>query len=173
MTLKEFKFIWRMEYGHRMWGRSIGVFYALPALVFWTKGYFSRGMKMRVLAFGTLIGVQGLMGWYMVKSGLEDRFHDPSDVPRVSQYRLASHLSFAFILYTLFLWSALDHLVPAQNIKSQLTNVAKRFRKLAHVTKGMIFLTAISGMLAEVIINIIKIFNFRFKVHLLLASTLV
>jgi heme a synthase len=145
MTLKEFKFIWQMEYGHRMWGRAIGAFYALPAAYFWTKGYFSRSMKARVLAFGALIGVQGLMGWYMVKSGLEDRFQGENDVPRVSQYRLATHLSFAFVLYSLFLWSALDNLMPAQTLKTQLTNATRRFRKFAHATKGMIFLTALSG----------------------------
>ena len=144
MTLEEFKFIFMMEYGHRMWGRAIGAFYTLPAIYFWTKGYFNKAMKIRVLAFGTLIGMQGLMGWYMVKSGLEDRFNSESDVPRVSQYRLAAHLSFAFVLYTLFLWSALDHLLPPQNIQ-QITKSALRFRKLAHVTKGMVFITAMSG----------------------------
>lgn len=145
MTLKEFKFIWMMEYGHRMWGRAIGAFYAIPALYFWSKGYFSKSMKIRVLAFGGLIGAQGLMGWYMVKSGLEDRFHGENDIPRVSQYRLASHLSFAFVLYTLFLWSALDHLIPAEPWIKKATASALKFRKYAHVTKGMIFLTALSG----------------------------
>lgn len=53
----------------------------------------------------------------MVKSGLEDRFHDPSDVPRVSQYRLMSHLGTAFVLYSLFLWNALAVSFPAQKIK--------------------------------------------------------
>lgn len=144
MTLKEFKFIWHMEYGHRMWGRAIGAFYAIPAAFFWYRGYFSRPLKFRVLAFGALIGIQGLMGWYMVKSGLEDRFHGENDVPRVSQYRLASHLSFAFILYSLFLWSSLSILIPA----TQVANVTKKminFRRFAHVTKGMVFLTALSG----------------------------
>ncbi|KAL5288665.1 COX15 family protein [Megaselia abdita] len=144
MTLEEFKFIYFMEYMHRMWGRGIGAFFALPAVYFWSKGYFSKGMKPRVLIFGTLIGLQGLMGWYMVKSGLEDRFHGENDVPRVSQYRLAAHLSFAFVLYTLFLWSSFDHLLPAQKL-SEVTKAASKFRKFAHVTKGMVFLTALSG----------------------------
>lgn len=144
MTLKEFKFIWHMEYGHRMWGRAIGAFYAIPAAYFWYKGYFPRPLKFRVLAFGALIGIQGLMGWYMVKSGLEDRFHEPSDVPRVSQYRLAAHLSFAFLLYTLFAWSSLGILLPAQRMAT-VTKQMSRFRALAHATKGMVFLTALSG----------------------------
>lgn len=145
MTLQEFKFIFYMEYGHRMWGRAIGAFYALPAAYFWSKGYFLKPMKIRVVAFGALIGIQGLMGWYMVKSGLEDRFHGENDVPRVSQYRLASHLSFAFVLYTLFLWSALDHLIPAKKMIGTVTAAALKFKRLAHATKGMIFLTALSG----------------------------
>lgn len=90
------------------------------------------------------------MGWYMVKSGLEDRFHGESDVPRVSQYRLAAHLSLAFILYILFLSSALDILVPAQTIaitsKTRL-KASRYFRTLAQSTKGLVFFTAVSGTL--------------------------
>lgn len=145
MTLSEFKTIWFMEYAHRTWGRLIGAFFALPAAYFWYRGYFDKAMKPKVLVYGALIGIQGLMGWYMVKSGLEDRFHEPDDVPRVSQYRLASHLTFAFVLYTAFLWSALDHLMPADKLKAIATKSALRFRTFAHATKGMIFLTALSG----------------------------
>lgn len=86
----------------------------------------------------------------MVQSGLEDKFHGPSDVPRVSQYRLASHLGLAFVLYTLFLWSALDHLLPAgtiTNTTQQVVRAARKFRMFAHTCKGLIFLTAFSGML--------------------------
>lgn len=143
--------IWYMEYAHRTWGRVIGAYFALPAAYFWFRGYLNKGMKIRVGVFGALIGIQGLMGWYMVKSGLEDRFNKPEDVPRVSQYRLAAHLSLAFLLYTGFLWSALDHLLPAQTLPTHgefraiASKAALRFRKLAHSTKGMIFLTAISG----------------------------
>lgn len=88
------------------------------------------------------------MGWYMVKSGLEDRFHEASDVPRVSQYRLASHLTLAFVLYAAFLRSALEILTPAQSITSESKKVLSQYRKfrmLAHSAKGLIFITAISG----------------------------
>lgn len=58
------------------------------------------------------------MGWYMVKSGLDERnFKEQSDVPRVSQYRLMTHLGAAFVLYSLFLWNALDVSYPAQKIE--------------------------------------------------------
>lgn len=147
MTLSEFKMIWFMEYGHRMWGRLIGAFYAIPAVYFWSRGYLDRGMKIRTVAFGALIAAQGLMGWYMVKSGLEDRFQHESDVPRVSQYRLASHLGFAFVLYTLFLWSALDKLLPAQKLLGQIPAATFKFKGLAHATKAAVFITAMSGAL--------------------------
>ncbi|XP_060527017.1 cytochrome c oxidase assembly protein COX15 homolog [Cylas formicarius] len=148
MSLSEFKFIWHMEYGHRQWGRLIGAAFIAPALYFWARGRFSPALKKRILAFGGLIGAQGLMGWYMVQSGLEDRFDGESDVPRVSQYRLATHLGLAFVLYTLFLWSALDHLLPASAVtyaSGETLRAARRFRWLAHGCKGLVFLTAISG----------------------------
>lgn len=172
MTLSEFKRIWYMEYAHRTWGRFIGAAFAVPAIYFWSRGYFNKGMKTRVLVFGALIGVQGLMGWYMVKSGLEDRFHDPNDVPRVSQYRLATHLSFAFLLYTAFLWSALDHLVPAKELAVAASKQALRIRGLAHATKGLIFLTAVSGENGQK--KFIRFtgfdLNFVLQVHLLQVS---
>ncbi|XP_076166028.1 heme A synthase COX15 isoform X2 [Ptiloglossa arizonensis] len=153
MTLKEFKHIWWMEYLHRMWGRLIGAVFIVPATYFWAKGMLRPGMKIRVAILGSLIGLQGLMGWYMVKSGLEDRFVEPSDVPRVSQYRLAAHLGLAFIIYIGFLRNALDHLIPAQNLmlNTSSINIAyieqklKRFKILVHSTKGLVFLTALSG----------------------------
>lgn len=80
----------------------------------------------------------------MVKSGLEDRFHGESDVPRVSQYRLAAHLGSALVLYSFFLWSALDKLLPVQ--KFPHTKDVIKLRKFAHGAKGLVFLTALSGM---------------------------
>lgn len=151
MTISEFKRIWWMEFAHRQWGRLIGTAFAIPAITFWAKGYLNSAMKKRVLAFGTLIGCQGLMGWYMVKSGLQNNFDDPNDVPRVSQYRLASHLGLAFLLYTLFLWSALDKLLPAQAFPvtaladAGVVKRARLIRKLAHTSKALVFLTALSG----------------------------
>lgn len=147
ITLEEFKRIWWMEYLHRMWGRCIGAAFFIPASVFWYKGYFNAAMKKRVGLFGTLIACQGLLGWYMVKSGLEDRFHTQSDIPRVSQYRLASHLSMAFLLYSGLLWTALDQLLPANALKLTDANRTSllRLKRFAYMTKGFIFVTALSG----------------------------
>lgn len=90
MTLDEFKNIFFWEWFHRLWGRLIGVFYALPLLFFWRHiPRVDRPKFLGVLALGFL---QGAMGWYMVKSGLVDQ-------PAVSHYRLAAHLMLAFLIY--------------------------------------------------------------------------
>lgn len=155
MTLEEFKKIWWMEYAHRMWGRLIGIVYAAPALYFWYNGMLKKEMKIRVLILGCLIGAQGLMGWYMVKSGLEDRFQGPNDIPRVSQYRLAAHLGLALTLYTGFLYNALGYLIPSKqlpldwfnktNINHDLLNGLVKFKRMIYCTKGLVLLTALSG----------------------------
>ncbi len=73
MTLDDFKRIWYMEYSHRIWGRLVGAAYLLPAAYFWSRGYISRRFKPVVLVVGALIGLQGVLGWLMVKSGLDVR----------------------------------------------------------------------------------------------------
>nr|XP_006824222.1 PREDICTED: cytochrome c oxidase assembly protein COX15 homolog [Saccoglossus kowalevskii] len=143
MTLEEFKWIFYMEYSHRMWGRAIGLVFALPAMVFWNRGWLSKAMKPRVIIYGSLILFQGLLGWYMVKSGLEEP--KTEDVPRVSQYRLASHLGSALLLYTLMLWSGLTHLMPTQNVPAIASKSLPLLRKSAHFALAMIFTTALSG----------------------------
>ncbi|XP_032516942.2 cytochrome c oxidase assembly protein COX15 homolog isoform X2 [Danaus plexippus] len=145
LTLSEFKWIWYMEYAHRTWGRLIGASVFIPAAVFWAKGWFDKAMKIRVSAYCALVAAQGLMGWYMVKSGLEDRFQGPSDVPRVSQYRLAAHLSLAFILYSGLLAGALRVLRPFP--KGALVRIKElaAVTGLAHAVKAMAFFTAVSG----------------------------
>lgn len=142
MTLQEFKWIWHMEYGHRMWGRTLGAVFLFPAIYFWNKKWFTNGMKKRAVIFGSLILCQGLLGWYMVKSGLEEK-PEPDGVARVSQYRLAAHLGMAFILYSLMLWSGLNHLLAPQSMP--ITQNLLKFRRFAHGIKALIFLTAFSG----------------------------
>lgn len=142
MTLTEFKFIFYMEWGHRMWGRLVGLVYILPAAYFWRRGYFSRSMKTRVLGLCGFVVFQGLLGWYMVKSGLEEK-PESYDVPRVSQYRLAAHLGSALLLYAASLWTGLTLLLPANRMPDsrRLLNL----RRFAKMTGGLVFLTALSG----------------------------
>lgn len=101
MSLDEFKNIFFWEWFHRLWGRLIGVIYALPLLYFWVRGRIPEGYKFKLLIGLILGGAQGVMGWYMVKSGLVDR-------PSVSHFRLAAHLSLAFIIFAYLLWIAFD-----------------------------------------------------------------
>ena len=70
ITLEEFKFIWWMEYGHRMWGRTIGAFYYIPAGIMWAKGMFSTAMKKRVVIGGALLLGQGENGSNLDAEGL-------------------------------------------------------------------------------------------------------
>uniref|UniRef100_A0A8C2YGI4 Cytochrome c oxidase assembly homolog COX15 n=1 Tax=Coturnix japonica TaxID=93934 RepID=A0A8C2YGI4_COTJA len=142
MTLTEFKFIWYMEYSHRMWGRVVGLAYILPAAYFWRKGWLSRPMKGRVLALCGLVCFQGLLGWYMVKSGLEEK-PDSYDIPRVSQYRLAAHLGSALVLYSASLWMGLSLLLPRHQLHE--TRQLLQLRHFAHGATALIFLTALSG----------------------------
>lgn len=96
MTLEGFKTIFYWEYGHRVLGRAIGLIYALPFLYFWLNGRIERRFLPRFWIALGLGGSQGVLGWFMVKSGLVDR-------PSVSHFRLAAHLCLAlFILAYIF-----------------------------------------------------------------------
>lgn len=96
MDIKDFKTIFFWEWFHRLWGRLIGVCFALPLFVFWIRGIIPCGYKLKFLGMLGLGGLQGLMGWYMVMSGLVDN-------PAVSHYRLAAHLSLALIIFVLLI----------------------------------------------------------------------
>uniref|UniRef100_A0A7N8XRL9 Cytochrome c oxidase assembly protein COX15 homolog n=1 Tax=Mastacembelus armatus TaxID=205130 RepID=A0A7N8XRL9_9TELE len=142
MTLPEFKFIFYMEWGHRMWGRLVGLAYILPTIYFWRKGYFTRSMKGKVLGLCGFVFFQGLLGWYMVKSGLEEK-PESYDVPRVSQYRLCAHLGSALLLYCASLWTGLTMLIPAHKMAE--TKRLMQLKRFAKGTGGLVFLTALSG----------------------------
>ena len=92
MDLEGFKFIYYMEYSHRILGRIIGIAFFVPFLVFLCTGKLLPGLSNHLWLLLLLGAVQGLIGWYMVQSGLVDN-------PRVSQYRLALHLLVAVLIY--------------------------------------------------------------------------
>ena len=86
-----------MEWGHRLVGRCIGAFFILPALYFWARGRFTPQLTKRVVGLTGLLGLQGFIGWWMVKSGLdEEQLAERKSKPTVSQYRLTTHLGAAF-----------------------------------------------------------------------------
>lgn len=99
MSLDEFKSIFYFEYFHRVLGRLIGLIFLVPFLFFWFRGRIRRSMLPQMTTMFILGGMQGLLGWYMVKSGLVND-------PQVSQYRLTAHLLAAVIIYIYILWVA-------------------------------------------------------------------
>jgi len=108
MTLEEFKFIYYWEWGHRMLGRFIGLAFALPLGYFVARGRLPSGLGPRLGMLFAMGGTQGLVGWWMVKSGLEVDPKTHLKEIRVSPYRLATHLGMAFATYSLLFHTALD-----------------------------------------------------------------
>ena len=99
MDLARFKFIFFWEWGHRLLGRVIGLAFALPLVWFWLKGALNRPLAYRLLAVLALGGLQGAVGWWMVKSGLSGRVE-------VAPERLATHLLLASITFICLVWIA-------------------------------------------------------------------
>ncbi len=143
MTLAEFKSIYFWEYIHRLWGRLIGVVFAVPFLYFLLRGRISRALAPKLAGLFVLGGLQGALGWYMVESGLAHRIE-------VSQYRLAAHLAMAVIIYLAMLWVALD-LLNAPRIISSLAPAErgerdkKMLRHAASFVLLLVFVTLVAG----------------------------
>jgi len=152
MTLEEFKFIYWMEYAHRMWGRALGVYFVVPLAAFAAKGWVTAPLGRRLGLLCLAGGSQGLVGWWMVKSGLEEP-EDPHGVPRVSPYRLATHLTCAFAIYSALLWTTLDVLFPRPSagaggsgaLPAAVLAAARRARAAAHPLAALVGVTAVSG----------------------------
>ena len=102
MTLDQFKIIYWWEYMHRLLGRIVGLFYFLPLLYFTYKKVLNKKSLISLYLVFILILFQGFIGWYMVQSGLVERID-------VSHYRLALHLTLAFIIFILLVWNFLKH----------------------------------------------------------------
>ena len=102
MTLEQFKTIYWWEYSHRLLGRFVGLFYLIPLLYFTFKKVIKKNSLISLYLILFLIFFQGFIGWYMVKSGLSERID-------VSHYRLALHLTLAFIIFILLLWNYLKY----------------------------------------------------------------
>ncbi len=134
MDLQGFKSIYWFEFAHRLLGRSIGLAFLLPLLYFALRRMLGRPLLMRLAAAFVLGGLQGVLGWYMVKSGLVDR-------PHVSQYRLTAHLTLALLIYAYLLWLLLDLLFPAPAGRP----AARGLRRAAPGVLGLVALTIVSG----------------------------
>jgi cytochrome c oxidase assembly protein subunit 15 len=107
MDVDDFKGIFWLEYLHRLLGRTIGIVFVVPFIYFLAKRIISPNEWPKYLLMFVLGGLQRVLGWYMVKSGLVDN-------PHVSQYRLTAHLVAAFLIYAFMFWVAMSRLFPQQ-----------------------------------------------------------
>ncbi|HEY1325609.1 MAG TPA: COX15/CtaA family protein [Casimicrobiaceae bacterium] len=136
MTLDAFKRIFWWEYGHRLLGRMIGIVFLLPFAWFLLRRRIPPGYAGPLAMIFVLGAAQGALGWFMVKSGLVDD-------PRVSQFRLAAHLSLAFLIFAAMLWTALSLL---DTRRAQLADApAQRTRSLAFAFAALVMVMVVSG----------------------------
>ncbi|KAF7552814.1 hypothetical protein G7046_g7296 [Stylonectria norvegica] len=155
MDLDEFKKIYFMEWFHRLWGRFIGMSFVLPTVYFIARRKVTPKMAVNLLGISSLIGFQGIIGWWMVKSGLKDDLFAPGSHPRVSQYRLTTHLATAFVCYSWMLVSGIAVLRTHRWIKDPqaalkatqaMAHPALRtFRRSVLAVAILTFITAMSG----------------------------
>jgi len=132
-TVEDYKSIYWWEYIHRLIGRIIGMVFIIPFLYFLYRGWINRKLMMKLLVILALGGAQGVLGWYMVKSGLVD-------VPHVSHYFLAAHLLTAFTTFGYCFWVALDL------IYTNTSKLEKPFRSLRKWTWVLLFFVFIQIM---------------------------
>jgi cytochrome c oxidase assembly protein subunit 15 len=134
MTLDGFKGIYWWEYSHRLLGRAIGAVFLLPFLYFLARGAIRGSLAWRLAGIFVLGGLQGAVGWLMVKSGLVDD-------PRVSSVRLAAHLGIAFLIYGAMLWVALG-LIAERGVRATAGIV-----RFSRAYACLVFVMVLSGAL--------------------------
>lgn len=125
MTIDEFKDIYFWEWIHRVIGRFIGLVFVIPFVYFLLRKQLTKSTIKKCLILLAMGGFQGFLGWFMVKSGLVDK-------PDVSHYRLAMHLTTAFLTFAYTFWVALDLIFPSKK------QVNTSFRNLIRV--GLVIL---------------------------------
>ncbi len=138
MDLPGFKQIFYFEYGHRMLGRLIGLVFLIPFLYFYFTRKIKPGLTPKLVIMFILGGLQGLLGWYMVKSGLVDN-------PHVSQYRLTAHLTAAIVIYVFILWTAWSLLNSRVDSLSFQGPDVKGLRRAGHILMLFLLITIMSG----------------------------
>lgn len=131
-TLSDYKFIYFWEWFHRFIGRAIGMVFIVPFIYFLIRKKLDNSTIKKCIILLGLGGLQGFFGWFMVKSGLIDN-------PDVSHFRLALHLTTAFITFAYTFWVALDLIYPVKR------NVEKSLRTIARYTLFFLLLQIIYG----------------------------
>ena len=136
MSLEEFKRLFWWEWSHRLLGRLLGVVFAVPLLFLWATGRIERSLRPQLLAILVLGGLQGVVGWWMVASGLTERTD-------VSHYRLAVHFGLACLILGAIVWVARG-LIPARR---NATYPRSRTRLFASVLIGLVGVQLLLGAL--------------------------
>ena len=131
-TLEDFKDIYFWEWIHRVIGRVIGLVFFFPFVYFLITKQLTRPTIKKAIGLMCLGAFQGFLGWYMVKSGLVDR-------PDVSHFRLAAHLTTAFITFALTFWVALDLIFPFNKVTDSA------FKNLLRITTFVLLIQIIYG----------------------------
>ena len=134
MKLSNYKFIYYWEYIHRLLGRIIGFLFIIPFSFFLLKGCLSKNLIKKLIFVFMLGGLQGFIGWFMVKSGLVDN-------PNVSHYRLAIHLIIAFFILT-YIYNIKLSLMT--NTKSKVLNY-NYFNMFINIIIGLVFVQILYG----------------------------
>jgi cytochrome c oxidase assembly protein subunit 15 len=142
-TLSDFKSIFFWEWFHRLWARLLGVVFLIPFVIFIIQKRFRKDMIRPLLILFVLGGLQGLVGWIMVQSGLED-----DRMLYVSHYKLAIHFIFAMVLVCYTLWFALHLLIPSNQIT--INNKLRKFTGwlIAILTLQLIYGAFMAGLKA-------------------------
>lgn len=136
MSLESFKSIFMYEYLHRMLGRLIGLLFFIPMLYFMLRRRLPQGLQAKLWLLFFLGGCQGLLGWYMVKSGLVSN-------PHVSQYRLSAHMGLAVLIYAYMLWLVFDLLLG----KAPSDGLRRPLRRVSLVLVALVYGMILSGAL--------------------------
>src|SRR6476620_4593197 len=130
--LSDYKYIYFWEWFHRFIGRIIGLVFIIPFFYFLIKKKLDKQTIQKCCVLLGMGALQGFFGWFMVKSGLVDN-------PDVSHFRLALHLTFAFITFAYTLWVALDLIYPEKN------TAIVPLRKIARIALVVLILQIIYG----------------------------
>lgn len=130
--LDDYKFIFFWEWFHRFIGRIIGVVFIIPFVYFLIKKKLDAATIKKCFILLGMGAFQGFLGWFMVASGLKD-------MPDVSHFRLAIHLTFAFITFSYTLWVALDLIYPERKLP------VLELRKIARIALVILIIQIIYG----------------------------
>ncbi|CAN5541685.1 COX15/CtaA family protein [soil metagenome] len=139
MTLEAYKGIFWWEWAHRLLGRVVGLVFALPLVFFLVRRMIPRRLIWRCVAMLALGGLQGLIGWWMVSSGLGK---DNTLLVSVAPERLATHLGLALALFVLLIWTALDAWSGSPRVEERT-----HWRGWALAFLGAVFLQSLLGAL--------------------------